>query len=156
LGLRTHNVHAHEVRGQYFVDLHVEVPPDLTLQEAHGLASQLEDALREELSYVAEVHTHIEPIAVSVAQAALAPGEDERLRAQIVEVVHSVPGLYDCHKLHIRPAPDGYDVVLHCLADASLPVAEAHRLADLAEKQLYVQVPEVGQVLIHVEPEREA
>ncbi|MCJ7625442.1 MAG: cation diffusion facilitator family transporter, partial [Anaerolineaceae bacterium] len=31
LGLQTHNVHAHEVHGRYFVDLHVEVPTDLTL-----------------------------------------------------------------------------------------------------------------------------
>jgi cation diffusion facilitator family transporter len=156
LGLRTHNVHAHEVRGQYFVDLHVEVPPHLTLKQAHELSSQLEAAIRQELPYVVEVHTHIEPLVVPVAPAATAPVEDDRLRALIAEVVRSVPGLRDCHRMHIRPTPDGYDVVLYCLADPSLSIAEAHRLADRAEKQLYAQVPEVGQVLIHVEPEGEA
>ncbi|MFN2169463.1 MAG: cation diffusion facilitator family transporter, partial [Anaerolineae bacterium] len=32
LGLRTHEVHAHEIGDRYFVDLHVEVPADLTLR----------------------------------------------------------------------------------------------------------------------------
>lgn len=52
LGLRTHNVHAHEVRGQYFVDLHVEVPTGLTLGQAHRQVSHLEQAVRRELPHI--------------------------------------------------------------------------------------------------------
>jgi cation diffusion facilitator family transporter len=153
LGLRVHNVHAHEFRGRYYVDLHVEVPPDLTLVQAHERVNQLEAAIRADLAYVDDIHTHIEPMAVSVSDATLEQEEDDRLRSQISEVVQGVQGLYGCHKLFVRPGPHGYDVVLHCLADPGLPVAEAHRLADEAEKELHAQVPGIGQVLIHVEPE---
>jgi cation diffusion facilitator family transporter len=153
LGLRVHNVHAHEVRGQYHVDLHVEVPPDLTLVQAHERVSQLETAVRAELAYVDDIHSHIEPMAVPVSPATLEQGEDDRLRRQISEVVQGVQGLHGCHKLFVRPGTHGYDVVLHCLADPGLPVSEAHRLADEAEKELHAQVPGIGQVLIHVEPE---
>jgi len=152
LGLRVHNVHAHEVRGQSFVDLHVEVPPELTLAQAHAEASRLEAAVRRELPYVHDVHTHIEPQAVPAAPAALDPEEEARLRAWITAVVGAVPGLGSCHQLHIRPGPLGYDVVLHCLADPDLAVGAAHLLADRAEKRLYAEVPGLGQVLIHLEP----
>jgi len=156
LGLRTHNVHAHEVRGRYFVDLHVEVPPELTLGQAHDQVSHMELAVREELPQVRDIHSHIEPIATPVASvAALGSQEEENLRRQIAVIAKAVSGL-DCYsRLHIRPGPDGYDVVLHCLADPDLSVAEAHRLADTVEKRLQSELPGISRVLIHVEPEGE-
>lgn len=154
LGLRAHNVHAHEVRGRYFVDLHVEVSPDLTLAEAHEHVAGLEAAVRKELPYVADVHSHIEPSGIPVAPAALEPGEAQHLQGQIAAAVESVSGLHTPHNIHLRPGPGGYDVVLHCLADPDLPVTEAHHLADQAERQVHAQVPGIGQVLVHVEPER--
>jgi cation diffusion facilitator family transporter len=155
MGLRTHNVHAHEVQGRYFVDLDVEVPPDLTLAQAHELVSRLETAVRDELPYVSDIHTHIEPQDVPATLAELEPGEAERLQTSVFAVVESVSGLHSCHNLHVRPGPDGYDIVLHCLTDPDMPGAEAHRRAEQAEKRLYAQVLGLGQVLIHVEPEGE-
>ncbi len=154
-GLRVHNVHAHEGQGQTSLDLHVEVPPDLTLAEAHEQTARLEGAIRKELPHVDDIHTHIEPMAFPVAPAALETEEDERLRAEISAVLEELPGLRGCHNLHLRPSPDGYDVVVHCLARPDLPVQEAHRLSDQAEKRLHAQVPGIAQVLVHMEPEEE-
>jgi len=154
LGLQVHNVHAHQVRDRTFVDLDVEVAADLTLAQAHEQVSRLEEVVRQELPYVSDIHTRIEPSTVPVA--ALPAGEvDEALRARIIQVVEGVEGLSGCPKLYIRPDPDGLDVVLHCLADPHLSVAQAHRLAELAEKRLQVQVPGIGQVHIHLEPQSE-
>ncbi len=156
LGLRTHDVHAHEVRGRYFVDLHVEVPADLTLGQAHDRVSRLEVAVREELPTVRDIHSHIEPLAAPVVPVApLDEVEGEQLRARIAAVVDEVPGLDGHSRLHIRPGPGGYDVVLHCLADPDLPVAEAHRLADQVEKLLHVRIAGIKRVLVHVAPEGE-
>jgi cation diffusion facilitator family transporter len=155
-GLRTHYVHAHEVRDRYFVDLHVEVPADLPLGQAHDQVSQLEVALREELPQVRDIHSHIEPLAAPIVQVApLDEGEEERLRARIEAVVHEVSELDGYSRLHIRPGPGGYDVVLHCLADPDLPVAEAHGLADQVENLLHVRIPGIKRVLVHVAPEGE-
>ncbi|MFN2168822.1 MAG: cation transporter dimerization domain-containing protein [Anaerolineae bacterium] len=157
LGLRTHEVHAHEIGGDYFVDLHVEVPPDLTLREAHDRVCQLEDAVRAELPQVSEVHSHIEPIlpaVTPVGQPVSIDATDEaELRARIEQIVGGVPGLREVHSIQIRPAADGLDVVLHCYADPDMPVAQAHRLAEAAEKAVHAQVEGLSQVLIHVEPE---
>ncbi len=156
LGLRTHYVHAHEVRGRYFVDLHVEVPANLTLGQAHDQVSRLELAVRDELPQVRDIHSHIEPIATPVTPVAVLGSEAERdLRAQITAIVQEVTGLRGCNRLHIRPGSAGYDVALHCLADPDLPVAEAHALADELEKRLQLQIPGISRVLVHVEPEGE-
>jgi cation diffusion facilitator family transporter len=134
LGLRTHNVHAHEVRGRYFVDLHVEVPAGLTLSQAHDRVSHLELAVQDELPQVGDVHSHIEPTAGTAAPlTALDSGEEDVLRAQIVAVAKEVSGLRGCDSF----------------------VAEAHRLADEMEKQLRARIPDISQVLVHVEPEAE-
>ncbi|MGD8792279.1 MAG: cation-efflux pump [Anaerolineae bacterium] len=157
LGLRTHDVHAHEVRSRYFVDLHVEVSSDLTLGQAHDQVSRLEVAVRQELPQVRDIHSHIEPLATPVVQEPPLDAEEERrLRTQIEAVVQEVTGLDGYSRLHIRPDAGGYDVALHCLADPDLPVTEAHRLADQVEKLLYVRVPGVKRVLVHVTPEGES
>jgi cation diffusion facilitator family transporter len=155
-GLRIHDVHAHEVRDRFFVDLHVEVPADLTLGQAHDRVSRIEVAVREELPWVRDVHSHIEPLAAPVAPVApLDEEERARLRARIASVVNEVPELDGYSRLHIRPDTGGYDVVLHCLADPDLPVAESHRLADQVEKLLHVRIPGIQRVLVHVTPEGE-
>jgi len=156
LGLRTHDTHAHEVRDRYFVDLHVEVPADLTLGQAHDRVSRLEVALREELPQVRDIHSHIEPLAAPVVPVApLDEEEEQQLRARIEAIVNEVSGLDGYSRLHIRPGPGGYDIVLHCLGDPDLPVAEAHRLADQVEKLLHVRIPGIKRVLVHVAPEGE-
>jgi len=156
LGLRTHYVHAHDVRGRYFVDLHVEVPADMSLGQAHDRVSRLELAVRDELPNVRDIHSHIEPIAAPVAPVAeLGPDAEEQLRAQIVAVTAGIDGLRGCNRLHIRPGPDGYDLAMHCLADPDMPIAEAHRLADQVEKRLELEVPGISRVLVHIEPEGE-
>jgi ferrous-iron efflux pump FieF len=78
------------------------------------------------------------------------------LREQILAIARESPGLGNYDRLHIRPGPDGYDVVLHGVADPDLSVAEAHRLADELEKRLQTQIPAISRVLVHVEPEGEA
>jgi cation diffusion facilitator family transporter len=156
LGLRTHFVHAHEVRGRYFVDLHVEVPPDLTLGQAHDQVSRLERSVRDELPQVRDIHSHIEPLATPVAPVYdVDPQEEEGLRSEIMAVATEFLGLDGCSRLHIRSGPSGYDVVLHCLADPDLSVAEAHGLADELEKRIQTRIPGIQRVLVHVAPEGE-
>jgi len=156
LGLRTHDVHAHQVRDHYFVDLHVEVPADLTLGQAHDRVNHLELAVREELPRVRDIHSHIEPLAAPIAPVeVLRPEEDAALREQIRAEANRVLGLRGCNRLHIRPGPTGYDLALHCLADPDLPITQAHRLADELEQRIKTAIPEIGRVLVHVEPEGE-
>jgi len=45
----------------YLVDMHVEVDPQLTVQQAHQIAHEVKDSVRERLPAVSDVLVHIEP-----------------------------------------------------------------------------------------------
>jgi cation diffusion facilitator family transporter len=51
---------------QYYVDMHVEVDPNLTVQEGHGIAHRVKDQVREAMPSVCDVLVHIEPSKASV------------------------------------------------------------------------------------------
>ena len=155
LGLRVHNVHVHDVRGRYYLDLDVEVPPEWNLAQAHQEASRLEEALLQEMPHLHQVQTHIEPRAVPVEAATAKPPDAEPLRAQIMALANGVEGLRGCHDVQIRFGPEGYDVVLHCLANPQLPIGQAHHLTEHLKRLLLAQVAGIHDVLIHVEPEGE-
>lgn len=58
--------HAHKVRsrgvpGQVFVDLHIHLPKDLTLEAAHDITHRAMDAIKSGIDGVADVTIHTEP-----------------------------------------------------------------------------------------------
>ena len=45
----------------YYVDMHVEVDPQMTVKRAHEIAHDVKDKVRRELPEVHDVLVHIEP-----------------------------------------------------------------------------------------------
>ena len=52
---------ARNVGLQYYVDLHLEVDPDLTVRASHDIATEVRFAIRKRLDWVADVLVHVEP-----------------------------------------------------------------------------------------------
>jgi cation diffusion facilitator family transporter len=46
---------------QYHVDLHLEVDPQMTVLESHYIAHQVQEKIKKELDWVADVLVHVEP-----------------------------------------------------------------------------------------------
>jgi divalent metal cation (Fe/Co/Zn/Cd) transporter len=153
-GLLAHHIHAHRVGDEYHLDMDVEVPGELTLEEAHDRVSIFEEAILSELPQIKEINTQIEPLAdVSSFTTANAIQTQAQLRTQIKEIIQGLPDLRGCQRLRVWPVRDGYDVVVHCLADPTLSIVEAHDLAGELEKEIMAQTPGVHEVLVHLEPE---
>ena len=66
---------------KYHVDLHLEVDPELTVQQSHSIAEQVRIAIRGRLSWVADVLVHVEPWPGPKAAAATLPQRD-RIHSQ--------------------------------------------------------------------------
>jgi cation diffusion facilitator family transporter len=47
--------------GRYFVDMHVEVDPNMTVVRAHEIAHEVKDRVREKVPSIQDVLIHIEP-----------------------------------------------------------------------------------------------
>ena len=70
----------------------------------------------------------------------------------IRKVSINVPGIIDTEKCFIRKAGMKYHVELHARVDASITVKDGHDLAHTLKDKLRSEIPELGHVLIHIEP----
>lgn len=52
---------------KYYVDLHLEVDPEMTVRESHTIATEVRNVVRQRLSWVADVLVHVEPAAAKGA-----------------------------------------------------------------------------------------
>lgn len=46
---------------EYLVDIHIEVAPELTVRDSHGIAHDVQTSLRTALPTIHNVMVHIEP-----------------------------------------------------------------------------------------------
>jgi cation diffusion facilitator family transporter len=74
------------------------------------------------------------------------------LVADIRKVALQVEGIVGTEKCFIRKAGMKYHVDLHAIVDATISVKEGHVLAHNLKDILRQELPELGHVLIHIEP----
>lgn len=81
---------------------------------------------------------------------------DENVYGEVEEKVRnvskSVPGVMDTEKCLIRKIGMSYQVDLHAIVDSAITVKEGHEIAHLLKDTLKREIPELANVLIHVEP----
>ncbi|WP_281637507.1 cation diffusion facilitator family transporter [Flavobacterium marginilacus] len=82
---------------------------------------------------------------------------DEHLYDDLVEeirqVSHQVDGIIDTEKCFIRKAGMKYHVDLHARVSGTITVKEGHDLSHKLKDTLREKIPELGHVLIHIEPD---
>ena len=71
---------------------------------------------------------------------------------EIREVSLKVDGIINTEKCFIRKAGMQYHVDLHAIVDASITVKEGHAIAHKLKDLLREEIPQIGHVLIHIEP----
>lgn len=76
---------------------------------------------------------------------------DEQV-GMIRKVSLSVPGILGTEKCFVRKAGMKYHVELHAFVKAEISVKEGHYLAHILKDTLREEIPELGHVLIHIEP----
>lgn len=152
LGLPIHHIGAYSTNRRFNVSLHLEVDPSLSLEEAHTLATRLENELRREIPNLARVDTHIEPALREVQ-----PSREETLalaqvQAALLELSKQIPHVKEVHDIQVRQDGGKLVVSLHCALDGAIPIAEAHRVGDEIAEGLKGKLPIVQSVLVHTEP----
>ena len=84
---------------------------------------------------------------------------DEHLYDDLIEhiriVALNVDGIIATEKCFIRKSGMKYHVDLHAVVDAQITVKRGHQLAHILKDTLRKEIPELGHVLIHIEPDDE-
>jgi cation diffusion facilitator family transporter len=76
----------------------------------------------------------------------------DTLIEEIRQISHTVEGVIDTEKCFIRKSGMVYHVDLHATVDAFITVKQGHDIAHNLKDTLRKQLPQLGHVLIHVEP----
>lgn len=152
-GLSLHELWAQQTDGSIALHLHVGVDPNLSLAEAHSQVERLEQIIRSRLPQVAAVHSHIETASADVLPTArVSRGLQERIESTVLSAAEAIPGLTGPHDIQVRQVEGQLFISAEALVDGALSVAAAHALSTELQRAVQAAVPNVGEVLVHLEP----
>ena len=139
-----HNLSLMEVDGTTELSLHLKLPGELSLEDAHEVAERVELTIMEAVPEIGAVQTHIEPLAEASAAVELAPGEVERIAR---EVAGAPP-----RAVRVLRTDEGLVAFLTLGLDPASTLADAHARASEVEERLRADHPEIADVIVHTEP----
>jgi cation diffusion facilitator family transporter len=143
-----HNISVLRVGDRTEISLHLKLPGSLSLDEAHQVATELEEAIRAELPEVDRVQTHIEPLADDSEAQPLAAGVEVE---SVARIVSDATGRRP-RELRLVRTERGLVAFLTLGMDASRALTEAHADASVIEEQIRRAHPEIADVVVHTEP----
>jgi divalent metal cation (Fe/Co/Zn/Cd) transporter len=156
-----HNITTHWTAKGMWIDLDMEVDPDITLERAHALATDLESRLRAEFGRnspgasgkVADINVHIEPRAEELVKAAeMTPKQAAKYVEQIEAIRRDLPHAHSVQDVQVQQLDGKVYLSLHLQLDADCPIAEVHSISEEMENRLRREFPQLGRVVIHAEP----
>jgi cation diffusion facilitator family transporter len=141
-----HNVSVLALGNRTEVSLHLKLPGELRLDDAHAVAEEVERAICTAVPEVDGVQTHIEPLAEPAAGAET--WRDAELVARIVE---EATGRRP-RELRFLRTESGLVAFLTLGLDPSATLAQAHAQASSVEELIRRARPEIAEVIVHTEP----
>jgi len=71
---------------------------------------------------------------------------------RIVNIVLGIKGVKTCHKIRSRGRPDDIHIDLHAQVNPDMHVDNAHKISYAIEDAIKKSIPEVTDVVVHIEP----
>lgn len=78
-----------------------------------------------------------------------------QLEEQVRSAASAIPRVIGLEKCHVRKVGFRYYVDLHVVVDGALTVRQGHNIAHDVEDSVLDKVPQIAEVLVHIEPEEE-
>ncbi len=94
--------------------------------------------------------------AYHIFRPALSEVMDEQVHQDMIDQIRllsiQVEGVVDTEKCHIRKTGMSYLIDLHAMVDGGLAVREGHQIAHRLKDHLQHSIPQISDVLVHIEP----
>jgi cation diffusion facilitator family transporter len=130
---------ARRAGSKIFVECTIQVSRAMSLEEAHALASDIEEHLAKMFGSV-DATIHIEP---AEEETKMERRVEKRATVEGVREVHDIVAVCERGKLYIT---------LHAYVDPKLSVEEAHAIAEKIENRIHAGIKQLENVTVHVEP----
>lgn len=127
------------------IDLSVQIDADLSIEEGHGIANQIEKLLLQKLKNIGNIMIHINP--------GIEGKEEKNRKIEIITRIlqRHYQKFVNFHDLSIVRKGNEEQVYLHLVLARKISVEQAHRVCDHLERDIKRELPNL-KVLIHVEP----
>jgi divalent metal cation (Fe/Co/Zn/Cd) transporter len=142
-----HNITLVDVDGRTELSLHVKLPGELSLDEAHGVAERLEEAIRDAIPEIAGVQTHLEPLAEATAAREVDADGEAVVRRVVREETGGEP-----RRLRFLRTDAGLVAFLTLGLDGATTLGDAHARASEIEERIRRERPDIADVIVHTEP----
>ncbi len=148
-----HRIITQQIEERLSISLDLELDSAMPLWRAHEMATQFENAIRDEFGADIEIDTHLEPLAPHVM---IGRDADPLMRAAIEGALTRHAAEFGVvsriHDVRVRGTAAGLVVNYHCGIDARLSVEAAHEAVDAIERRLREEYPTILRVAGHTEP----
>ncbi len=153
-GVDVHNLVLRDVNGRQTLEMHAEVPGNLSVDHAHERVSAMEQSLLREIPAIQDVAVHIEPSSDRTVCEPAAESLSPAIEEAVERLRTGYPAVLDCHSVSItRDSRNRLGLTFHCTVSPNLGIAEAHDLTTSIEDFLHDQFPDLIHIIIHVEPQ---
>jgi cation diffusion facilitator family transporter len=146
-----HNVSVLTVGSRTEVSLHLKLPGDLPLDEAHAVATAVERAIEAAVPEVDAVQTHLEPLAEAGEGTRPGAGTVDAERADVARIVREETGTPP-RELRFLHTDEGLVAFLTLGLDPGSALSEAHARASEIEERIRREHPAIADVIVHTEP----
>jgi cation diffusion facilitator family transporter len=146
-----HNVSVLTVGGKTAVSLHLKLPGELSLDEAHAVASEVEEAIVSALPEVDSVQTHLEPLSEAAEGRAAEDGAVRVVEQAALRIVVAETGVPP-RELRLLETEEGLFLFLTLALDPTSQLSEAHTVASAVEERLRRELRGISEIIVHTEP----
>ena len=144
--LSCHRVRSRGHEQAVYADLHIQVDPAMSTEQAHAIAHEVQRQLRKRRPDIHDVTIHVEPSGSLPEE----PSQEEiavRLRRLADELGIGI------HDVWAHEVDGRYHMELHLEADGTLPLRQAHKIASSLEERARAEIPHLAELTIHIEPQ---
>ncbi len=134
--------------GKFYITLHAYVDPEMSVEDAHKIAENIERRMKAEIKPLENVTVHVEPSGIAVP----APEANE---AQLKRAVHEVAegiGNLQIKRIVTYVAEGKRYINIDCCFIKQIHIKDAHKIASQLEEETKERFADAV-VTVHIEPE---
>lgn len=125
-----------------FLDAVVEVPPEVSLEDAHEIVDKIEGEMRSMVKRSIDIVIHMEP-------------RDEvstNIKKRIREIISRYSEVRGVHDIEVARGERGFHVRFHIEIDPGTSLREAEEIVNRIKREVSGSMPYITSLMIHVEP----
>jgi cation diffusion facilitator family transporter len=148
-----HEVNTTYTKGELFLTLHACVDPDLSVEETHEKAEQIEEKITSKIKEVKHVAVHMEPFSIEKRRGSKV--DESEVNRIVQQTAEAWRGSLKIKKVVTYVAEKKRYVNIDCVFARRLSIEEAHKISQQIEDNLRQNFAETI-VTVHMEPEKNA